>query len=403
MVTRNQHLDQRMNWFDRQFLRAQDFADESDYHVDRLRRHLRLLHTPGVGEGLMVRGSVEATAVTVDAGTAFDDQGREIVLLTSTGAIDLPADQTTADLYVGYGEAEAEQSQDPGIVGNTRIQETPQLSFRSGSDPVPGSGVLLARLALADGKLTAEPDNTVKTMAGAAIGDVSVFSLTLRPVGQPSTVWPRLTASGANQVSLAGDLNVHGSAILDGDLTMGATKIIAAPGRLHIAGEELLFLLNKAGVIVSKAWGGNGTLKVDGLLTALSGLQLGGAPPVGEFSRDPTLSAASDAAVPTEQAVKSYVDRHLHIEVGNVAMQDLDPQGGSVDKPQAVKFATPFASPPPIFVSAHTLDAERDHNLVFDVFPNNVSPTGFDLVFRALGDTKINVLGANWLAFGPLP
>jgi hypothetical protein len=222
MGTRNQHLDQRMNWFDRQFLRAQDFADESDYHVDRLRRHLRLLHTPGVGEGLMVRGSVDATSVTVDAGTALDDQGREIVLLTSTGAIDLPADQTAADLYVGYGEAEAEQSQDPGIVGNTRIKETPQFSLRAGGDPVPGSGVLLARLALADGKLTTEPDNTVRTMAGAAIGDVSVFSLTLRPVGQPSTVWPRLTASGANQVSLAGDLNVHGSATVDGLLTAPA-------------------------------------------------------------------------------------------------------------------------------------------------------------------------------------
>jgi hypothetical protein len=39
---------------------------------------------------------------------------------------------------------------------------------------------------------------------------------------------------------------------------------IATPGRMHIDGQELLFLLNKQGVMVSKAWGGNGNLHVEG-------------------------------------------------------------------------------------------------------------------------------------------
>jgi hypothetical protein len=54
-------------------------------------------------------------------------------------------------------------------------------------------------------------------------------------------------------------------------------------------------------------------------------------------------------------------------------------------------------------VSVRGLDADQQWNLRFDVFPNNVSRTGFDLVFRSWADTKIWALVANWLAFGPLP
>lgn len=475
MVTRNQHLDQRMNWFDRQFLRAQDFADESDYQVDRLRRHLRLLHTPGVGEGLLVRGAVDATEATVDAGTALDDQGRPIVLLTSTEAIDLPAATGSAELYVGYGEAEAEQSKDPGIVGNTRIRESPRFSFRVGTGPVPASGVLLAKLTLADGKLTAEPDNEVRTRAGAAIGDVSVFSLTLRRVGQPASAWPRFTASDANQVSLAGDLRlesqrallfqddgrirstgdlrlltgatpgqarlvvgadgavrvvgtsdvsllrvdanavavgepqsarplaVHGSATIDGDLTVGATKTISAPGRLHVFGDELLYLLNKSGVIIGREWGGTGALQVQGPLTLISGLQFGGAPPLSGISRDVNLAAASDATVPSERAVKSYVDRHLAIQAGEASVDGLDPGGSDLFKAQPVTFSSAFAAPPTVFVAVRVLDADHNRNLRFDVFANNVSQTGFNLTFKSWADTRIYGLIADWLAFGPLP
>jgi len=38
-------------------------------------------------------------------------------------------------------------------------------------------------------------------------------------------------------------------------------------GRLHIAGDERLYLLNKDGVIIGKEWGGNGNLSVQGTLS----------------------------------------------------------------------------------------------------------------------------------------
>ncbi len=36
------------------------------------------------------------------------------------------------------------------------------------------------------------------------------------------------------------------------------------PGRIHVYGDERLYLLNKDGVIIGKEWGGNGNLQVQG-------------------------------------------------------------------------------------------------------------------------------------------
>jgi hypothetical protein len=65
-------------------------------------------------------------------------------------------------------------------------------------------------------------------------------------------------------------LRVHGSAVVDGNLrasagiTLAANVAIQGEGRVLIAGGELLYLLNKNGVIISKSWGGNGNLLVEG-------------------------------------------------------------------------------------------------------------------------------------------
>jgi len=48
-----------------------------------------------------------------------------------------------------------------------------------------------------------------------------------------------------------------------------------SPGRLHLSGPELLYLLNKNGVIVGKEWGGNGNLNVQGDTTVNGGVTVG--------------------------------------------------------------------------------------------------------------------------------
>ncbi len=49
-----------------------------------------------------------------------------------------------------------------------------------------------------------------------------------------------------------------------GDLIMDPGRSILTSGRLHFGGDELLFVLNRSGLIVSKAWGGSGNLNVEG-------------------------------------------------------------------------------------------------------------------------------------------
>ena len=63
-----------------------------------------------------------------------------------------------------------------------------------------------------------------------------------------------------------GSLNLTGSLNVNGKLITPNGHTIESVGRQHISGSELLYLLNKSGVIIGKEWGGNGNLQVQGEL-----------------------------------------------------------------------------------------------------------------------------------------
>jgi hypothetical protein len=44
--------ENRVRYFNGQFLQEEDFQVEQAYHLDRQRRHNRTLHTPGIADGL---------------------------------------------------------------------------------------------------------------------------------------------------------------------------------------------------------------------------------------------------------------------------------------------------------------------------------------------------------------
>ena len=74
---------------------------------------------------------------------------------------------------------------------------------------------------------------------------------------------------GNGKLSVEGDLNVNGKLYskdieVEGNVIFAPNAILHSKGRQHLGGEEKLFLLNKEGTIVSKAWGGNGNLSVEG-------------------------------------------------------------------------------------------------------------------------------------------
>ncbi|WP_298269434.1 hypothetical protein [Geobacter sp.] len=153
-------ITKRMNFFDRQFLRARDFQDEQAYHIDRRRRHGGGLHGSGVVEGLTVSAGGGVGQVTVDRGWALDPLGREIVLAApraniATGGVDVA-------VWIAYPDPEplANPSSDPGVTGLTRVNEGPVVTIvPPGTQPA--NGILLATVT-AGGVI----NNGVRALAG---------------------------------------------------------------------------------------------------------------------------------------------------------------------------------------------------------------------------------------------
>jgi hypothetical protein len=71
--------------------------------------------------------------------------------------------------------------------------------------------------------------------------------------------------NAANAAQVTADTAIQGKLQelnTPGDIHFGAT--LSTSGRMHVNGGELLFLLNKDGVVIGKEWGGNGNLSVQG-------------------------------------------------------------------------------------------------------------------------------------------
>ena len=67
---------------------------------------------------------------------------------------------------------------------------------------------------------------------------------------------------------------------------------------------------------------------------------------------------------------------------------------------RAVEFSEAFSTQPMVHVSLSMWDMGNDSNARGDIRAENVTETGFDLVFRAGSDTRIARVSASWLAIG---
>src|SRR5690242_18913939 len=117
--------EKRTRFFDGQFLVDQDFVDEQKYHLDRQRRHQRLLHVSGVCDGLEVRATGLNT-VSVGPGTAVDPDGRTLALASAV-TVELPPktfnSKSGVTVYLTYEEAETDEQEGQGSAQNTRWLE----------------------------------------------------------------------------------------------------------------------------------------------------------------------------------------------------------------------------------------------------------------------------------------
>ena len=121
-------VEQRVRFFDGQFLQDQDFVDEQKYHLDRERRLGRVLRMSGIADGLSVSMS-KANQVTITPGTAIDSMGRQLVL-ASARTVDLPADRfndkSAINLYIIFQETAVDLAT-TGSKSERRWLERPQI------------------------------------------------------------------------------------------------------------------------------------------------------------------------------------------------------------------------------------------------------------------------------------
>ena len=214
----------RLHYFDKQFLREQDFIDEQNYQIQRHRDHNRLLHTPGIAQGLEIPDPpAGSTRVTVNAGIAYDKQGRQIVLANNQ-EINLESFAADQSIYlaIAYAEKETDPSSEAGVTGNTRWTEEPLLEalLPTESDQFPEDPeekIILGK-ANRSGNQIGTIDRTERRIAGVVGGDLEVRSVTFSNPTVVSDQWSRLNLSAARQVDMEGSLSIDGNLNVTGTI-----------------------------------------------------------------------------------------------------------------------------------------------------------------------------------------
>ncbi|MCU0550518.1 MAG: tail fiber protein [Leptolyngbya sp. Prado105] len=193
-------IEKRVRYFDGQFLKDQDFVDEQKYHLDRQRRPLRFLYTPGIVEGLTVDPGSQQSRDDVDRaivrpGTAIDLKGQQIVL----GSLkDLPLKEyrnQSIEVFIAYREVASDLAQEGGE-SNRRWHEDPAITVQKTDESPPENAIRLARLTLnGDGNVTHDGDQTVRQYAGIQFPTADGVNLSLRSRGMAGRSWATLSGS----------------------------------------------------------------------------------------------------------------------------------------------------------------------------------------------------------------
>lgn len=100
----------------------------------------------------------------------------------------------------------------------------------------------------------------------------------------------------------------------------------------------------------------------------------------------------------------------IGVERGSVVLvADVDDSGemwtgaGQRSRSVGVTFSAAFFGPPEVMVSLDMWDMDRGTNQRVDISATQVTETGFEILLRTWGDTRIARARAAWLAIGALP
>ncbi|MGK7896341.1 MAG: hypothetical protein AB4372_22680 [Xenococcus sp. (in: cyanobacteria)] len=180
------NVTKRLRYFTNQFMEEPDFTDEQKYHLDRRHRHNRLLHSPGIAEGLEVE-KTDAKEVKVTPGTAIDSNGQEIVqseeysldLSDSTKYPPSSEDKIT-EVYITikYNEKLSDRQSTEQEDTETRITEEPIIEATTEA-PTDDTVITLAKFTLdtignVPGNVGDRFDDSVRQDVGSVLADNAV-------------------------------------------------------------------------------------------------------------------------------------------------------------------------------------------------------------------------------------
>lgn len=214
---------QRMRYYTGQFLQKEDFAEEQAYHLDRLRRHLRQLHTYGIAEGLTVTANVGDSSITVQPGTAIDNEGRPIVLVEPR-TVQLGKITGSVLAVISYHDEDAFPAAPTtsGDVAATRCLEIPDVEVILASGAPPRDvRIQLAGLHLSNGRIVEPQDTSVRTAAGSRLGpEITAERIRLKRQGVALDSWPVLSSGAPNQADVKGSLSVTDTLDVKGNIVV---------------------------------------------------------------------------------------------------------------------------------------------------------------------------------------
>lgn len=75
---------------------------------------------------------------------------------------------------------------------------------------------------------------------------------------------------------------------------------------------------------------------------------------------------------------------------------------GPRESRHVVTFKQAFSAVPSVMVAISMWDLDQKTNSRADIAAENISATGFHLVFRTWGDTRVARIRADWTVIGPL-
>lgn len=336
----------RMRYYNGLFLQQEEFQLEQDYNVRMRRMHNARLHSKGIVWGLDVAVGTIADTVLVSQGMALDYYhesneaeytSREIVVVQDT-PVDLSqyAGDDEIWLWIRYDESPAGDDPDRGDLPFNTI-ESFQIEHSLTRPLDEQINIILARIVVnSDDTIDTNSISyddpvdglTIRIGSGFSGPRVETDQLTLRAptTGAP---WAYMTGNefdpatpqrtvGINVVSertrFTGPIDVEGNVSVQNDLNV--QQNVTVSGMLGITGDTTLQQdLTVAGTIASA--NPSGAVEVDDDFHVSGNLSLLTGPAVSEISTDGTLADNSDSALPTEQAVRTFVESKILEFVNN--------------------------------------------------------------------------------------